>query len=242
MAASQAGLQVKKAEAYQSGETRKVQAEAAVLEAEHTARAKAALAEAQRIEAERRAALEAPAKADKAKIEVEASAEAAKRRIEAEGEASAIFAKLEAEARGQFEILSKKGQGLQQIIQACGSRPAGLPIAHARTLRPSRGSLGQGDLQHQVRQGRGLGEQPGRRAKRHGQLAAQHVPHPAADDAGHARHRRRGNPRNPGHLAGMPSATRRPTARERSTARQNMRAKRPARSPAAASCKGVIGT
>ncbi len=90
------------------------------LEAEHIARAKAALAEAQRIEAERRAALEAPAKADKAKIEVEASAEAAKRRIEAEGEASAIFARLEAEARGQFEILSKKGQGLHQIIEACG--------------------------------------------------------------------------------------------------------------------------
>ncbi len=47
-------------------------------------------------------------------------AEAAKRRIEAEGEAAAIFAKLEAEARGQFEILSKKGEGLQQIIEACG--------------------------------------------------------------------------------------------------------------------------
>ncbi len=120
VAVSQAALQVKKAEAYQSGETRKVQAEAAVLEAEHYARAKAALAEAERVEAERRAALEAPAKAEKAKIEVEASAEAAKRRIEAEGEASAIFARLEAEARGQFEILSKKGQGLQQIIQACG--------------------------------------------------------------------------------------------------------------------------
>jgi len=120
VAASQAALQVKKAEAYQVGETRKVQAEAAVLEAEHIARAKAALAEAQRVEAERRAALEAPAKADKAKIEVDAAAEAAKRRIEAEGEASAIYAKLEAEARGQFEILSKKGQGLQQIIEACG--------------------------------------------------------------------------------------------------------------------------
>jgi flotillin len=120
VAASQASLQVKKAEAYQLGETRKVQAEAAVLEAEHVARAKAAIAEAQRVEAERRAALEAPAKADKAKIEVEAAAEAAKRRIEAEGEAAAIFARLDAEARGQFEILSKKGQGLRQIIDACG--------------------------------------------------------------------------------------------------------------------------
>ncbi len=120
VAASQAALQVKKAEAYQLGETRKVQAEGAVLEAEHLARAKAAMAEAQRIEAERRAALEAPAKADKAKIQVEAEAEAAKRRIEAEGEASAIFAKLEAEARGNYEILAKKGEGLQRIIDACG--------------------------------------------------------------------------------------------------------------------------
>lgn len=40
------------------GETRKVQAEAAVIEAEHIARAKAALAEAQRIEAEGEAAAE----------------------------------------------------------------------------------------------------------------------------------------------------------------------------------------
>jgi flotillin len=120
IAASQAGLQVKKAEAYELGETRKVRAEAAVLEAEHLARAKAALAEAQRIEAERRAELEAPAKAERARIEVDAAAEAAKRRIEAEGEASAIFAKLEAEARGQYEILAKKGEGLQRIIEACG--------------------------------------------------------------------------------------------------------------------------
>jgi flotillin len=120
IAASQATLQVKKAEAYQTGETSKVRAEAAVLEAEHIARAKAALAEAQRIEAERRAALEAPAKAEKARVEVDAAAEAAKRRIEAEGEAAAIFAKLEAEARGQYEILAKKGDGLQRIIDACG--------------------------------------------------------------------------------------------------------------------------
>ncbi len=120
IAGSQAALQVKKAEAYELGETRKVRAEAAVLEAEHLARAKAALAEAERIEAERRAELEAPAKAQRARVEVDAAAEAAKRRIEAEGEASAIFVKLEAEARGQYEILAKKGEGLQRIIEACG--------------------------------------------------------------------------------------------------------------------------
>ena len=120
IAASQATLQVKQAEAYQLGETEKRVADAAVLEAEHRARAKAATAEGERIEAQQRAELEAPAKAQKARIVVDAEAEADKRRIEAQGEASAIFAKLEAEARGQYEILAKKGDGLQRIIEACG--------------------------------------------------------------------------------------------------------------------------
>lgn len=120
IADSEATLQVRQAEAYQVGTTKKVEAEGAVMEAEHVAQTRAALAEASRIEAERRAELEAPAKAIKAKIEVEAEAEANKRRIEAEGEASAIYAKLEAEARGQFEILAKKGDGLERIVTACG--------------------------------------------------------------------------------------------------------------------------
>ncbi len=120
IAASQAELLVKKAEAYQIGETRKREAEAAVQEAQHRAMARAALAEAERIEAEQRAALEANAKAAKAKTIVDAEAEAEKRRIQAEGEAKAIFVKLEAEARGQYEILAKKGEGLQRIIEACG--------------------------------------------------------------------------------------------------------------------------
>src|SRR5262245_32758144 len=120
VAASQAALLVKKAEAYELGEKRKREAEAAVLEAQHRARAKAALAEAERVEAERRAALEAPAKAQKAKTIVEAEAEAEKRRIEAEGLAAATFARLDAEARGQYQILAKKGEGLREIIQACG--------------------------------------------------------------------------------------------------------------------------
>ncbi|MGL6225036.1 MAG: flotillin family protein [Thermoguttaceae bacterium] len=120
IAASQAELQVKQAQAYQSGETKKREADAAVQEAEHRAQARAALAEAERIEAKRRAELEAPAKAEKAKMIVDAEAVAEQRRIEAEGEAKAIFAKLEAEARGQYEILAKKGEGLREIITACG--------------------------------------------------------------------------------------------------------------------------
>jgi flotillin len=120
VAASQAELAVKRAEAYQLGESAKREAEARVLEVQNRAMAKAALADAERIEAERRAAVEAPAKAEKARIVVEAEAEAEKRRLEAQGEASAIYAKLEAEARGQYEILAKKGEGLQRIIDACG--------------------------------------------------------------------------------------------------------------------------
>ncbi|MGI9180095.1 MAG: flotillin family protein, partial [Longimicrobiaceae bacterium] len=120
IAATQAELQVKQAEAYQLSETRRREAEAAVQEAQNRALARAALAEAERVEAERRAALEAPAKAEKAKTIVEAEAEAEKRRIEAEADAAAMFAKLEAEARGQYEILAKKGEGLKQIVEAAG--------------------------------------------------------------------------------------------------------------------------
>ncbi len=49
-----------------------------------------------------------------------AEAEAERKRIDAHAEADAIFAKLDAEARGQFEILAKKGDGLERIVDACG--------------------------------------------------------------------------------------------------------------------------
>ena len=120
IAKSQATLLVERAEAYERGESRKREAEAAVLEIENRAMAKAALAEAEKIEAEQRAEFEAPAKAQKARVIVNAEAEAEKRRLEAEGQAAAIYAKLEAEARGQYEILAKKGEGLKQIVEACG--------------------------------------------------------------------------------------------------------------------------
>jgi flotillin len=120
VAASQAELMIKKAEAYEKSEGRKKQAEASVQEMQNRAMAKAALAEAERVEAEQRAKLEAPAKAQKARMVVDAEATAEKRRIEAKAEADAIYMKLEAEARGQFEILAKKGDGLKQIVQACG--------------------------------------------------------------------------------------------------------------------------
>src|SRR5437773_9899342 len=119
------------------GETKKREAEAFVQEAQNRAMAKAALAQAERVEAERRAAGEAPAKADKARVIVEAEAEGEKRRIEAEGQAAAIFAKLDAEARGQYEILAKKGEGLRKIIEACGGATQAfqlLMLEHLDTL------------------------------------------------------------------------------------------------------------
>jgi flotillin len=120
IAQSQATLLEQKAEAYERGEGRKREAEAAVIEVQNRAMAKAALAEAERVEAEQRAKLEAPAKAQKARIVVEAEAAAERARVEAQGEAAAIFARLEAEARGHYEILAKKGEGLKMIVEACG--------------------------------------------------------------------------------------------------------------------------
>jgi flotillin len=137
IAIAQADLQETQAEAYRRGETKKREAEAAVQEAQNRAMAKAALAQAERIEAERRAAVEAPAKAEKARVIVEAEAEAEKRRIEAEGQAKATFARLEAEAKGQYEILAKKGEGLQRIIEACGGAQQAfqlLMLEHLDTL------------------------------------------------------------------------------------------------------------
>ncbi len=120
IAASNAELKVREANAYQEGESRHRQAQAAVLEAQYVAEAQAAIAEAHKVEAEKRAELEALSKAQKAQTIVQAEAAAAKKRIEAEGEAAAIFARLDAEAKGNYEILARKGQGMREIIEACG--------------------------------------------------------------------------------------------------------------------------
>ncbi len=128
VADAQATLAVRKAEAYQVSETKKREAEAAVLEAQNKAMAKAALAEADKVEAEKRAILEAPAKAEKARTIVEAEAAAEKAKLAALAEAAAIYAKLEAEARGQYEILAKKGEGLRSVIEACGSPQAAFQL------------------------------------------------------------------------------------------------------------------
>ena len=135
--ATRAQLQLREAEAYQLSETKKREAEAAVKEAQNRALARAAIAEAERVEAERRAALEAPAKAEKARVIVDAEAEAERRMLEAKAEAQAIYLKLEAEARGQYEILAKKGEGLKEVVEACGGAKEAfqlLMLEHLDTL------------------------------------------------------------------------------------------------------------
>lgn len=135
--ATRAQLQLREAEAFQLAETKKREAQAAVKEAENRALTRAALADAERVEAERRAALEAPAKAEKAKMIVDAEAEAERRTLAAQAEATAIYMKLEAEARGQYEILAKKGEGLKLVVEACGGAEQAyqmLMLEHLDTL------------------------------------------------------------------------------------------------------------
>ena len=190
--------------------------------------AKAALAEAERVEAEQRAKLEAPAKAQKARIVVDAEAEAEKRRLEAEGEAAAIYAKLEAEARGQYEILAKKGEGLKQIVEACGGAQQAfqlMMLEHLDTLaETSAKAISNIKFDKVVVWENGGAERP----LEHGRLPAQdgrHAAAHAASDARHRRHRHSGKPgeaggrrtaksNGNGHVATAPS-TRQPTARKK---------------------------
>jgi len=120
VATAEANLRVVEADNYQRAETRKREADAFVRQAQYNAEAKTAESLSNKIEQEKRAELEAVAKAAKAKQIVDAEATAAMTRIEAEGQASAIFAKLEAEAKGQYEILAKKGEGFRRVVEACG--------------------------------------------------------------------------------------------------------------------------
>lgn len=137
IAATNAELRVKEAEAYQVAETRKREAEASVLEAQYRAQARAAEAEAAKIEAEQRAQLEAQALADKAKVVVDAQAVAEQRVIKAEADARAVFLNLEAEARGEYEQLKAKADGLKLIVENCGGSQEAfqmLMLEHLDTL------------------------------------------------------------------------------------------------------------
>ncbi len=189
VAASQAELAVKRAEAFQIGEGRKREAEAYVLEVQNRAMAKAAIAEAERVEAEKRAQLEAPAKAEKARIVVDAEAEAERKRIDAMAEADAIFAKLNAEARGQYEILAKKGEGLERIVQACGGSKEAfqmLMLEHLDNLAAASSKAISNIKFDKIVVWENGGK---KRSQQYGRLPQRHGANTAAHDAGHEGYR-----------------------------------------------------
>ena len=138
---SQATLLVQKAEAYERGEVAQARGRGGGASRSRTARwPRRRSPRRNASKPKQRAKFEAPAKAQKARILVDAEAEAEKRRLEAEGEAAAIYAKLEAEARGQYEILAKKGEGLKMIVDACGGAKEAfqlMMLEHLDTLAES---------------------------------------------------------------------------------------------------------
>jgi flotillin len=137
IAQATADLRVREADAFRVSETRQREADAQVREAQYLAEARAADAQAKKLEAEKRAELEAVAKAMKAQVVVDAEAAAERVRIAALAEAGAIYAKLEAEARGQYEILAKKGEGMKTLIESCGGAQQAfqmLMLEHLDTL------------------------------------------------------------------------------------------------------------
>eukprot|EP01087_Luapelamoeba_hula_P018063 TRINITY_DN576_c0_g1_i1.p1 TRINITY_DN576_c0_g1~~TRINITY_DN576_c0_g1_i1.p1 ORF type:complete len:597 (+),score=131.74 TRINITY_DN576_c0_g1_i1:22-1812(+) len=121
IAESNALLQIKSASAYKEAESRKKEAEAFVKEAQARAEAKAARADAERVEAEKTAELVSPATAQKAETLVRAQAAAEQVRLAAAAEAEALYVRLEAQARGEFEVLQKKAEGMRLMVASAGS-------------------------------------------------------------------------------------------------------------------------
>ena len=60
---------------------------------------------------------------DRQRIEIEAEAEAEKRRRIARGEADAVVARYEAEAKGVQRVLEAKAQGYEKLLKVCAQRP-----------------------------------------------------------------------------------------------------------------------
>ncbi|RKY09682.1 MAG: flotillin family protein, partial [Planctomycetota bacterium] len=108
IAAAEAMLAIKEAEALQKGEVAKRQAEVEIQKAQY-------LAEQERLNAQEVVRKEI----EKRKIEIAAEAEAEKLRREAKGHADAILAKYEAEAKGIRQVLDSKASGYELLVKSC---------------------------------------------------------------------------------------------------------------------------
>ncbi|MBN1276311.1 MAG: flotillin family protein [Deltaproteobacteria bacterium] len=108
IAESEAGLAIKKADAFKRGEVAKRAAAEEIQKAQYRA-------ETERLNAEEVVQKEI----EKRKIEIAAEAEAEKTRREAKGAADAILLKYEAEAKGIRQVLESKAEGYAGLVKSC---------------------------------------------------------------------------------------------------------------------------
>jgi flotillin len=108
IAAAEAELAIKEAEAFKRGEVAKNEAQVLIQKAH-------AKAETERLTAEEVVQEEI----DKRKVEIGAEAWAEKMRREAKGQADAILAKYEAEATGIRQVLDSKAAGYEALVNSC---------------------------------------------------------------------------------------------------------------------------
>ena len=109
IAATNAELAIKEAEAMQRGEVAKRQAQAEIQKAEY-------LAEQERLNADEVVKVEV----QRRKIEIAAEAEAERSRRTAKGRADATLLEYEAEAKGIRQLLDSKAAGYQSLVSSCG--------------------------------------------------------------------------------------------------------------------------
>ncbi len=121
IAASDAERREREAEALRRAVASEKVQQAKALEEAYLAEKKAEEARAERERAQQNANIVVSAEIQKQRAIIDAEAQAEQTRVRAKGDADAIYAKLEAEARGQFEILTKQAEGLDQIVKASGN-------------------------------------------------------------------------------------------------------------------------
>jgi len=123
IAASNAQLREKQAEALKIAVSAEKIQEAQAQEAAYAAQKIAENARALKEKATLEADVIVQTEIKKRRMEVEAEADAEQARRRARGDADAIFARMEAEARGTKEVLSRQAEGLSQVVSAAGGEP-----------------------------------------------------------------------------------------------------------------------
>ncbi len=197
IADANATLNVRQAEAYEIGETRKREAAAAVEEAQHPSNGEG------RTRGSR-------TDRSRTSCRVGSTCEGDESQDNRGSRSRCREAKTRSRRRGRCNLRSTRrgsSRGVRKTREEGGRSQrdrrclwwftTGLPTDDARTSRHTRREERRGDLEYQVRQDHCVGQrrkrlQPQRR-QYDKQLPAKHVTHTAANDASHERHRGRGN-------------------------------------------------